>query len=538
MKLVSIAAIILSLLTFAYADNYDYIVAGGGTAGAILAARLSDDPTVRVLLLERGQDDSSFTSSYVNFYNGIAVANPISWALSKNPLIEDHYSTETTMGFAKQYIPSPITLGGGSSDNGNAYTRPTRADFARFNSSIWTFDNLLPDIKALEQCQGSVCNPVYHGLNGPIIVNTFAPDPVEQAFFWAFQQAFNISVDPDFNDGTAQGVGFLPRNLAVVNGSAVRQDSYTKVLRPVLGRPNLVVKTKAKLLKLELDLQSHRHTVVYMQNYNIYRETANREVILSTGAYHDPRLLMLSGIGNCTALATRGITCVVNNPQVGQNLHESASTNIIFAVAAPVGPSAVPGNIPCVYSASQWYVAGGGTGTDQETAMSTISPDGSLYLGDITQDRNDFNGEVVLLTDDPFRDPLAAFNLNPTADSVLPLVDQIMRFRAAMQIAAANLSNEFIEVGPSAAVENTVAAITSYLLGGGSSAEFHYVGTCSIQKVVNDRLQLIDSHGRIIWGLRVASNSIVPELLGVHGTCAMAQIIGQVAARLIKEDWR
>src|SRR5690242_18147716 len=94
--------ILLALCVAVSADEYDYIVVGAGTSGAVLAARLSDDSHANVLVLDRGTDDSAFSSTYVNFFDTIAIANPISWALGKNPLIKHHFSTETTMGFASQ----------------------------------------------------------------------------------------------------------------------------------------------------------------------------------------------------------------------------------------------------------------------------------------------------------------------------------------------------------------------------------------------------------------------------------------------------
>ena len=272
-KLFIILSLILLVLSSAHAEEYDFIIAGGGTAASVVAARLTENPDVKVLVLERGDDNSAIFSNVVQIWDAPMVGAGANQYLlaQQNYFIDKLYSQEANLGFRSLITFRPILLGGGSSINGNVYSRFSSDDLAAWNNTFWTYNNTLDDWKALESCSGvaGTCDPQYHGTDGPIHTVTVQPNTILQHVMNVMPTIFNVSLNPDVNGPSATGVGIMPRNVQVVGGLPVRQDSWSRVLKPVSSRPNLVIKTGAKVLKIDYS-SNGKHYVVYEYQDNIY----------------------------------------------------------------------------------------------------------------------------------------------------------------------------------------------------------------------------------------------------------------------------
>lgn len=562
--LLTLLALALNLLIIqATVTEYDFIVVGAGTSGSIIATELSSNSTISVLVLERGDDNSGITSPAVGFWANkpsYGAGQYAPWLTGdKGFFVKKHFSTETTMSMRGLSHPSPILGGGGASVNGNAANRATEYDLLQFNNSLWTYNATLNAWKSLENCQGSTnpgksCDTNYHGQNGPITTNTFTANNVLNNIINTMTTIFGVSKKDDTNGPTATGAGLMPRNIEVVNNEPVRQDTFTKFLKPVLSRTNLVLLKSAKVLRVLINETTHKHQVVYEYNNEIHIVQANKDIILSAGVFNTPKILMLSGIGDCVHLATIGISCTVNNTQVGKNMQDSVMSGLVFLRPLSILDTPVTkGPIAVTYYKSSYYT--GSAPHDMEVATAPVAvvplgslislsglpgvplpveiPSGTAYLALIVHLLHDSTGELKLQSSNPHMEPMFSFNIYPNRSSVLPFVEALKKTRQLMTL------NGMVEISPGAQVLPPIATddqITDYLLKTVSS-EYHTVGTSSMNKVVNGRLNLIKNDGSVVQGIRIADNGIIPQPLITHGTSMTSMLIGQRASELIKEDY-
>lgn len=299
-------------------ESYDYVIAGGGTAGCVLAARLTEDPSVRVLLLEAGPPDRHF---FIHVPAGFAklTAGPYQWGYESAP---QQHCNDRTIPLAQGRV-----LGGGGSINAQVFTRGTPADYdewaTRFGAEGWDFESIR-EYFLLSEGNERLSLP-YHGTEGPLGVSDLVnPHPLTKAFVQAGQE-FGLPYNSDFNGADQLGVGYYQTTTR--NGR--RCSAAVAYLRPIKNRPNLHVRTKQLVSRVLFDgKQATGIEVIEGGSTRTYR--AIREVIVAGGAIGSPKLLQLSGVGDPEVLRRAGIEVNHALPGVGRNLHDHCDLDIIY----------------------------------------------------------------------------------------------------------------------------------------------------------------------------------------------------------------
>jgi len=300
--------------------TFDYIVVGAGSAGCALARRLSDDPSLRVLVVEAGPPARGF---WIQTPAGMA-------KLFKNPRYNWGYFTEPvpTLRGRVLYWPRGKALGGSSAINGLVYVRGNRSDFnhwASLGNVGWAWEDVLPHFIRIENYGASAGS--LQGTRGELAVSDSAIKHPTATDFIESARRIGIPAIDSFNGEETEAVGFLQANIR--NG--LRQSSYDAFLKPVRHRSNLVIESGAHVKRILM--QDRRAIGIEMLQDNTQRVfAAKREVILCAGALNSPQVLMLSGIGDGTELRRHGIDALHHLPGVGCNLQDHFVARIQAAV--------------------------------------------------------------------------------------------------------------------------------------------------------------------------------------------------------------
>lgn len=509
--------------------QYDYIVIGAGSAGCVVANRLTEDSDTTVLLLEAGNPDTK-PEIQIPAKCLSLVGSEVDWSYFSEPEPGLCDSLRCCKADRQMFCSRGKVLGGSSSINFMMYVRGNHYDYDHWQAlgnPGWSYQDVLPYFKKSEHQQREASE--YHGVGGELSVTDIKPlAAVSQCSIDACV-AIGYNYNPDFNGTQQEGAG--PYQLTVKDGK--RHSAAAAFLLPILQRPNLTITTGAWVTRLLFE-GTRAVGVEYRHEGTLHQVRVNQEVILSAGAFDSPKLLMLSGIGDAAQLRAMGLSAVADLPGVGQNLQDHLLVCVVQESTQTVHPEITSNGIETglfLHSAGNLEVA-----PDLQCFFGPIqflspgyAPADSGFTGAVSLTRLQNIGSVRLRSSDPQDTPMLQMNYLQSQADVQKLVEGIKLIRQLFQSTAFDQFRGQ-EIAPGAHVQSD-EALEVYLRETCSTV-WHPVGTC---KMGTDSMAVVDPELRVygVAGLRVVDASIMPTIT-TGNTNAPTIMIGEKAADFIK----